>query len=212
MQNKGSNYFYDQKIRIGGIAPQTVSKTTTEKPDIQFFPEGGELVNGVRSRIAVKCTGTNGLGEDIKGTIQDNTGNVVADFASQHLGMGTFALIPEAGKTYKAIVTLPGESKYSIDLPKAKAEGYTLTINNNEADSIYLKITTNEQTLIRDKDKTFYIIAQSNGKVYYTTGQTGKPQLYGQNRKEKISNRHHPIHPVRSKWKSCSRTDRIYPK
>jgi len=85
------------------------------------------------------------------------------------LGMGTFALIPEAGKTYKAIVSLPGESKYSIDLPKAKAEGYTLTVNNNEADSIYLKITTNEQTLIKDKDKTFYIIAQSNGKVYYTT-------------------------------------------
>ncbi|HTI61011.1 MAG TPA: hypothetical protein VL525_18450, partial [Mucilaginibacter sp.] len=108
MQNK-PEYIDEQKIRIGGIAPQTTNKATTEQPDIQFFPEGGELVNGVRSRVAVKCTGTNGLGENIKGTVQDNTGNVVADFTTQHLGMGTFALIPEAGKTYKAIITLPGE-------------------------------------------------------------------------------------------------------
>ncbi|HTI58188.1 MAG TPA: hypothetical protein VL525_04175, partial [Mucilaginibacter sp.] len=108
MQNK-PEYIDEQRIRIGGIAPQTTNKATTEPPDIQFFPEGGELVNGVRSRVAVKCTGTNGLGENIKGTVQDNTGNVVADFTTQHLGMGTFALIPEAGKTYKAIITLPGE-------------------------------------------------------------------------------------------------------
>lgn len=168
MQNK-PEYIDEQKIRIGGTAPQTITKATTEQPDIQFFPEGGELVNGVRSRVAVKCTGTNGLGENIKGTVQDNTGNVVADFATQHLGMGTFALIPEAGKTYKAIITLPGESKYTASLPKAKAEGYTLTINNNEADSIYLKLSTNEETLNKQKGQSFYIIAQSNGKVYYTT-------------------------------------------
>ncbi|MFB9843241.1 carboxypeptidase-like regulatory domain-containing protein [Mucilaginibacter ginsenosidivorans] len=168
MRNK-PEYIDEQKIRIGGIAPQTTNKATTEPLDIRFFPEGGELVNGVRSRVAVKCTGMNGLGEDIKGTIQDNTGNIVADFTTQHLGMGTFALIPEAGKTYKAIITLPGESKYTTDLPKAKTEGYTLTINNNEPDSIYLKISTNEETLNKQKGQSFYIIAQSNGKVYYTT-------------------------------------------
>src|SRR3569833_451453 len=37
MQNKGSEYFYDQKIRIGGIASQAIVKKTAEKPDIQFL-------------------------------------------------------------------------------------------------------------------------------------------------------------------------------
>ncbi len=169
MQNMGPDYFYDQKIQIGGSEPSTVKPDPTAHPDIQFFPEGGELVNGVRSRIAIKAVGPNGLGENIKGTIADNNGNIVAEFTTQHLGMGAFALTPETGKSYSAKINLPGETTYTIDLPKAKETGYTLALNNTDKDSIYIKIATNEQTLNADKDKTFYIIAQSSGKVYYTT-------------------------------------------
>ena len=169
MQNEGPDYFYDQRVRIGGEVAEMIKKNSTEHPDVQFFPEGGELVTGVRSRVAVKAVGANGLGENIKGTIQDNMGNVVADFATKHLGMGAFALIPEAGKTYKAIISIPGEASYTIDLPKAQQTGYAIAVNGNAPDSIYIKITTNELTLSQDKEKTFYIIAQSNGKVYYTS-------------------------------------------
>ncbi|MGZ3891522.1 MAG: carboxypeptidase regulatory-like domain-containing protein, partial [Mucilaginibacter sp.] len=157
----------EQRIVIGGVAPAVVKGI--EKCDVQFFPEGGELVEGVRSRVAVKAVGANGLGKDIKGTIEDNAGNVVADFSSQHLGMGVFALLPEPGKTYRARVNAAGETAFTVDLPKPQASGYTLSVNYNARDSIGIKIATNEKTLAADKDKTFYIIAQSNGKIYYTT-------------------------------------------
>jgi TonB-dependent Receptor Plug Domain len=169
MQNLGPDYFYDQKVRVGGIRLSITKQAAKENPDVQFFPEGGDLVTGVRSRVAVKVVGANGLGQDIKGTVEDNTGTVVADFATKHLGMCVFALLPEGGKTYKAKINVPGEATYSIDLPLAKQTGYTIAINNTEKDSIYLKIATNEQTLTLDKDKTFYIIAQNSGKVYYAT-------------------------------------------
>ncbi len=169
MQNEGADYFYDQCIRIGGIPPQIVRRKTAEHPDVQFFPEGGELVNGVRSRVAIKAIGTNGLGEAVKGTIEDNAGNVVADFTTRHLGMGVFALIPETGKSYKARININGEESFTVNLRKAKETGYTMALNNNAPDSIYIKIATNEQTLNQDRDKTFYIIGQNNGKVYYTS-------------------------------------------
>ena len=34
MQNLGPDYFYDQKIRLGGIAPSIVKQTVKENPDI----------------------------------------------------------------------------------------------------------------------------------------------------------------------------------
>lgn len=166
MQNR-PDCIYDQRVRLGGITPAIIKQT--EKCDVQFFPEGGGLVNGVRCRVAVKAIGANGLGQDIKGTIEDNTGNVVADFATQHLGMGVFAIMPEAGKSYRAKVNIPGETSFTVDLPKAMEEGYTLSVNNSEKDSLYIKVAVNEQTLTQNKGQTFYIIAQSNGKVYYTT-------------------------------------------
>src|SRR6201996_9354300 len=75
--------------------------------DVQFFPEGGALINGIRSRIAFKALKPDGLGIEAKGTVTDNTGTVVTDFTSQHLGMGVFAITPEINKTYKATITFP---------------------------------------------------------------------------------------------------------
>ncbi|HVS92619.1 MAG TPA: hypothetical protein VHE59_11330 [Mucilaginibacter sp.] len=166
MRNFGADAFDEQRVMIGGIAPATIK--SPEKYDVQFFPEGGELVDGVRSRVAIKAIGTNGFGKDIKGTIEDNTGNIVADFSTRHLGMGVFALTPEAGKRYKAMITITGETAVTADLPAAKAMGYTFGVNNSEKDSIYVKVATNEKTLAADKGQFFYILAQSNGRVYYT--------------------------------------------
>jgi hypothetical protein len=167
MRNFGPGAFDEQRIVIGGVMP--VIAKTAEKCDVQFFPEGGELVEGVRSRVAVKAVGSNGLGKDIKGTIEDDFGNVVADFATQHLGMGAFAFVPEAGKNYHARINIAGEAYFLACLPKAKPLGYALNINNSQKDSVFIKIAVNDKTLAADKDKNFYVIAQSNGKVYYAT-------------------------------------------
>jgi TonB-dependent Receptor Plug Domain len=170
MRNAGAEYFYNQAIRIG--VPQPVlalqKRAVSARPDVQFFPEGGELVNGLRSRVAVKSLSPNGLGEDISGIITDNDGNEVAAFATQHLGMGVFALIPQAGKSYKAKITCADSSKYTIDLPKAQDEGFTLSINNSGADSVYVKVAANDKMFQGHQNSTFYLVAQSGSKVYYT--------------------------------------------
>jgi hypothetical protein len=169
MRNTGPDYFYDQRIRIGSIAPVLNTGKLKVKPDVQFFPEGGQLVDGIRSRVAIKAINSKGIGEDIKGTVEDNEGNVVADFTTQHLGMGVFALIPKSGKTYKARINIPGETEFTVELPKVQTEGYILALNNNEKDSIYIKVAVNDKVLNEQKNSTFYILAQNSGKVYYTS-------------------------------------------
>ena len=135
--------------------------------DVQFFPEGGYLINGIRSRVAFKCLKPDGLGIEAKGTITDNTGKVIADFSSQHLGMGVFALIPESGKTYKAVLTFADGSQNSFDLPTVREEGINLSVNNTNPDTLSIKITANEGFFQKNQNKTFYVMAQSGGIVCY---------------------------------------------
>lgn len=170
MRNAGTEYFYNQAIRIGSaLPPVKPANAATSNPDVQFFPEGGTLVNGIRSKVAVKSVGANGLGVDIKGTITDNDGNEVAEFSTQHLGMGIFALTPTEGKTYKAKITLAGGGSFTVDLPKAMEEGFTLGLNNSQPDSILIKVAVNSKLFATQQNSTFYLVAQSQGKVYFAS-------------------------------------------
>jgi hypothetical protein len=175
---------YDQKVIIGGINPQSgqnVAVTVDAKtnlsannlqqkehgnPDVQFFPEGGDLVNGLRCKVAVKAINREGLAENIQGIITDQDGNEVASFSTMHLGMGQFPLTPQPGKQYKAKIICADGSDFTADLPKAKDAGFTLTVNN-AGDSIYVKVAVNELFYKNNQNSAFYLIAQCGGKCYY---------------------------------------------
>jgi len=175
--------FYDQKVIIGGInlqmnhAVAANAKTNSSannlqqkeqgNPDVQFFPEGGDLVNGLRCKVAVKAINRQGLAENIQGIITDQDGNEVASFGTQHDGMCQFPLAPQQGKQYKAKIICSDGSDFIVDLPKAKDEGFTLTINNS-VDSIYVKAAANDLFYKNNRNNAFYIIAQCGGKCYYT--------------------------------------------
>jgi hypothetical protein len=142
-------------------------KTAAIPKDVQFFPEGGNLVGGVLVKIGFKAISSNGLGVEIKGTITDNDNKTVANFASQHLGMGVFTLLPDASKSYKANVTFPDGTQASFDLPRVMEEGIDLSVNNLNADTLKLKISSNEAFVQKFTNTRFYIVAQSGGIIYY---------------------------------------------
>ncbi len=169
MQNAGADYFYNQTIRIGGQKPASTTLTTTPvKPDIQFFPEGGELVNGIRSKVAVKLVKQNGLGIDATGVITDNEGNEVAAFTTQHLGMGLFALMPQSGKIYKAKIICADSARYTVDVPTAQEKGFVLSVNNNRADSLIVRVQVNQKLFQEKQNSIVYLVAQSGGNISYT--------------------------------------------
>ncbi|WP_259069048.1 carboxypeptidase regulatory-like domain-containing protein [Mucilaginibacter sp. X4EP1] len=168
MRNSGPEYFYDQKLQIAGLNRDTVApqKTTAVNSDVQFFPESGYMVNGIRSKIAAKVVNTAGFGEFVKGTIEDNSGNVVADFETQHLGMGSFFITPQTGKTYRAIIKT-GENSFVTELPAALASGFVLSVNNKQ-DSIYVTVSANSPLFKEKQHHKFYLLGQLGGKIYYT--------------------------------------------
>ncbi|MDB5286806.1 MAG: hypothetical protein JWR05_1755 [Mucilaginibacter sp.] len=169
MRNIGDDTFFEQVIPVGSLKNTALkAATNTPKqgmPDIQFFPEGGEFLEGVSTKVAFKAVNASGAGVDVKGILTDNTNKEVARFASAHLGMGFFNLLPEAGKTYSAKVFYADGSQITINLPKVKPEGIILTANNDSLAKISLKIITNKAYFEKNKYQEFTVKVVSGGKI-----------------------------------------------
>jgi len=169
MRNEGDDGYFNQTIPVGSankdkvLESSTTRKAANIKPDLQFFPEGGELVTGVSSKVAFKAVGADGLGVKVDGVVLDNTGNEVCKFTAAHLGMGYFYLTPELGKTYKARITYANGDHDTADLPLSSPNGIMLSINNDAVDSAPLKIIANESYFTENRDKIIGLIVYSGG-------------------------------------------------
>ncbi|MDB5134510.1 MAG: hypothetical protein JWP37_1113 [Mucilaginibacter sp.] len=168
MQND-ADYFFDQNIPVGSIGSTHASAGSTvtaqaAKADIQFFPEGGELVSGLISKVAFKSIGANGLGVNVKGVITDNANIEVSKFSSSHLGMGTFYFEPEEGKTYKAKVTYADGTQNTVDLPKALSKGIVLVITDS-LNKMSVEIHCNKAYLQENLNKDVNLLLYSGGFV-----------------------------------------------
>jgi TonB-dependent SusC/RagA subfamily outer membrane receptor len=146
MRNAGLEFFFDHKISINNILKDKISTTQskltsksiaeqTPTLDVQFFSEGGNLVRNLPSKIAIKAVNSSGIGQTIKGLIIDDNNSVVTNFETSHLGMGSFLLNPQLGKSYRAKIISNEGNERIIDLPKIEESGYILNVN---ADSIKL--------------------------------------------------------------------------
>jgi hypothetical protein len=174
MRNAGNDYFFSQPLTIlNAINPRKdndkiVSNTKGSKIDVQFFPEGGYLVNGIPTKVAFKAIAPDGLGADVKGTVTDNKGRQVAQLTSTHLGMGVFEMTPLSGETYSAKITDANGSESTIALPKASNDGYVLNIKDNDSRNLAVKISEAPSSFKNNPNRQVTLIAQSGGKIYYT--------------------------------------------
>lgn len=94
--------------------------------DLQFFPEGGNLLAGTRQRIAFKAIGRDGGSVETSGLIYDSHDKPISHFKSAHRGMGTVSFFVQPGERYYAEASLPNNSKKRIELPVPIDSGYAL--------------------------------------------------------------------------------------
>ncbi len=135
--------------------------------DVQFFPEGGDLIAGVAKKVAFKALGSDGRGLPVRGRVLDGSGAEVATFADIHRGMGHFTLSPQAGQAYTAEVTFENGVSRSFALPAVASEGINVVVGSSTGDQLQLAIMANDAYFQANKDKGLYLIAQSNGMLCY---------------------------------------------
>jgi hypothetical protein len=97
--------------------------------DFQFFPESGELVNGLPSKVGFKVLDEYGNGKMIEGNIVDDENNVVTTFKSNAFGMGHFILNKaDVNRTYYAKIA----NNNLYPLPKIASMGNVLSVIHKE--------------------------------------------------------------------------------
>ncbi|MCI0920169.1 Ig-like domain-containing protein [Sphingobacterium rhinopitheci] len=138
-----------------------------EEVDLQFFPEGGDLLANVSKKVAFKGIGIDGKSVRLKGKIIDSKKKTVAEFSDLGLGMGTFEFTPTMGELYKAVATLPNGTERTFELPAVKDDGVNLvaTIKNNE--SINISLVMSEAFFAKVQNQPYYIFGQLNGHLIY---------------------------------------------
>lgn len=139
-------------------------KTTSNETDVQFFPEGGELIDGISTKIGFKALASNGLGLHISGYIADENKNRIVDFNSEFAGMGSFKMKPSASSSYSAYIIFEDGSEKIVALPRVKPKGYVLNVDNLDPKELKIKITSNESP---EPDAEISLVAQSNGQVLF---------------------------------------------
>lgn len=130
--------------------------------ELGFYPEGGDLVDGLISNVAFKALNEFGKSADIEGVVKDNEGNTVAQFSSFHNGMGAFELEPKIGKTYYAQLTNPKGIDKKYDLPKSLKRGWTMHVANKEEATLKINIQSTETEVMS-------LAAQVRGEIYFAS-------------------------------------------
>jgi len=105
---------------------------------MSFFAEGGNLVAGLKSKVAFKATGKNGESVTVSGSVYNAKGTKVAELETGYLGMGLFEFTPNSGKNTAKVQY--DNKEYTFDLPTYLAQGYVLNIDNSDEEKIDILI------------------------------------------------------------------------
>lgn len=127
--------------------PQSRKKTVKEKKiNLRFFPEGGNLIEGVFSNVAFEVTDAYGNPVALSGKIVNRGKEEIGTFTTTHEGRGVFVYVPTGEDRDRAEVEFDGK-KYRFDLPEAQLQGYAMHIDNlSSQDSISVRVQKNIHT------------------------------------------------------------------
>jgi len=115
-------------IEDGGVV-ETAAKTLPillQTLDIQFYPEGGDLVAGLPNRVYFEVRQPNGKPADIEAVLNSKDGHENLAVQTEHEGRGCFEFGPKADAAYSLRIIKPSGIKKEFPLPAAKVTGAVL--------------------------------------------------------------------------------------
>jgi hypothetical protein len=166
MKNSGADYYFEKIISVvntikpaeGKFVPDSVRVTA------EFFPEGGNMVQGIETKIAFHIADQYGKGVNANGFIINETGDTITNFSPFRLGIGSFTFKPLAGRSYKATVQLADGRFFSSSLPAVYDNGYVMNVTDNKDGRIKVRIQARGKEP-GQRGETVFLLAHTRQKV-----------------------------------------------
>ena len=156
--NFGQDAFFEQKIwvqTLDELAEPIVEgiPPAPAKIQVQFFPEGGDLVADFKQKVAFKISDSQGKSLDGRGTLFNSQQQPLLTFETFHRGMGAFSFTPQKGERYT--IQMAGFSD-TFFLPNPLSDELELRLELPTPDSLPVVVWKRHpgtaQVLLRCKD------------------------------------------------------------
>jgi hypothetical protein len=163
MLNFDSSFLYEKDIIINQPNAKTVKITPITT--VQFFPEGGDIYNGLLTRIAFLATNQFGKPVSIRGAIKNSKGQLIDSLSSEHDGMGSFILDqPDINESYSVFWTDEFGNSNMVGLPAIKKTGASLQIQALSGKAV---VAIKRTEVATPELKTLYLLAHMNQQLVY---------------------------------------------
>ena len=137
-----SDYFEKQITIINSLKRPNWKPAGSRLYDIQLFPEGGNLVEGIASRVAFRVSNQYGKGVNCEGVVVDQNNDTVAVIRTARFGIGSFIFTPKPGFKYQANVIV-NNTEVVKELPAGYNKGYVMQLQPAENDQLKITVTAN---------------------------------------------------------------------
>lgn len=170
LRNMDAGYFFHKKINV--YAPMSGSNSgmshQVSRGDgllhIDFFPEGGHLIEGAPNRIAFKATWQDGRPAYVEGQLMDDDGLTYGSVRTLYEGMGLMQLTPLPGKHYHLVfdeTVAGGEGRFALPVGTSETYGLRAELVDEEL------LVTVLHGSGWDQDASLYILVHTRGMVHY---------------------------------------------
>jgi hypothetical protein len=142
MKNFGANGFFEKNLTV--VNARKSAEAPMAPPAVQylvsFFPEGGNLVEGLSSTVAFKIADQYGQSTECTGLVTEDDQDTIVRFQTRRFGLGSFALTPRAGHRYRSTVRLADGTAISTLLPAAEKAGMVMHVSEEGADGLRVDV------------------------------------------------------------------------
>jgi hypothetical protein len=130
--------------------------------DLQFFPESGELVQGLPAILGFKALDYQGRARTVEGEIINTKGEIISLFKTNQLGMGSVNLgMADSNAKYVASIRSVTGIQKTYFLPAVAAKGNNLFVRKRQ-DKILIKASSNYLT-----EDSIIVRASCRGIIYF---------------------------------------------
>ncbi|HZB15299.1 MAG TPA: hypothetical protein VE467_19830 [Chryseolinea sp.] len=160
MRNFSPEFFFHKSITIvNSFRKLELEKTNvTERFQAQFFPEGGNLVYELKSKVAFQVTTPDGKGINFSGVLLNSANDTIASIKPLKFGIGNFTFTPVKGDSYRVILTDSLGSSKTIQLPVPKPQGVVMEVRDS-TDMLAVHVSSNDLT--GDASEFFYFVVHA---------------------------------------------------
>ncbi len=147
-------------------ANDTVKVATNESLQLNFFPEGGALIEASNAVIGFKVTDTKGRPMQVSGYIADSGYKEVTVFKSDSNGLGRFNYFVLQSR--KSIAHINWNNQ-DLAWPLPKATHYASGVSVIEEDAVNIKVLVSLDDSVFNKDRRTYLLGISRDSLCFAS-------------------------------------------